>query len=70
MARSIKTLATYEIHIRHRPGKLHRNADALGRIPRSSVRMRPVLPNRFPLKPKFVLYTKKKKLKVARPFKK
>ena len=32
LARWVETLATYEIQIQHRPGKLHRNADALSRI--------------------------------------
>lgn len=33
LARWIETLSTYEIQVQHRPGKLHRNADALSRIP-------------------------------------
>lgn len=33
LARWIETLSTYEIQIQHRPGRLHKNADALSRIP-------------------------------------
>lgn len=33
IARWIETLGSYEMHIEHRPGTQHRNADALSRLP-------------------------------------
>lgn len=33
VARWLEILSTYEMKIEHRPGRLHRNADALSRIP-------------------------------------